>query len=321
MRHPSLRSYVRGRNSLIFAGRTAIVTGGGGALGSAYALELAKRGCQIVVNDLGGSLSGVANNSKSENPAARVVNEIMAKGGKAIVNYDNVLNAESIVDAAIKNFGSCDILINNAGILRDKSFAKMTKDDWDAVMDVHLEGTYSMCRAAWSSMKENNFGRIVNIGSGAGLYGNFGQANYSAAKMAIFGLTNTLAKEGARTNIMANCVVPVAESRMTETVLPPNLLSLLKPAHVVPIVTYLTHEDSNVNGSCYEVGGGWYSKVRFERSAGVCLGTEAQVCSAEDIEEHMAQIEDFSHDATYPSSLESLKNMIILNPVSRLTNV
>jgi NAD(P)-dependent dehydrogenase (short-subunit alcohol dehydrogenase family) len=311
--------FVRGRSSLIFAGRTAIVTGGGGALGSAYAIELAKRGCQVVVNDVGGSLTGVVDDS--ENPAARVVSHIVSNGGKAVVNYDSVLNAESIVETALKSFGSCDILINNAGILRDKSFAKMTKDDWDAVMGVHLEGTYSMCRAAWGHMQQKKFGRIINIGSGAGLYGNFGQANYSAAKMAIFGLSNTLAKEGASFNIMANCVVPVAESRMTETVLPPNLLSLLGPEHVVPIVTYLCHEDSTENGACYEVGGGWYSKVRFERSAGVRLGDESTVCSAEDIAASMQQIEDFSQGASYPSSLESLKNMAMLRSVSRLKDV
>lgn len=313
-------AWVRGKNSLIFVGRTAIVTGGGGSLGRAYALDLAKRGCAVVVNDVGGSLSGISD-SQSDNPAAAVVKEIVDKGGRAVVNYDSVLDSDRIVEMALKSFGSCDILINNAGILRDKSFIKMTKDDWDAVMAVHLEGTFSMCRAAWTVMTDNNYGRIINVGSGAGLYGNFGQANYSAAKMGIFGLTNTLSKEGARSNIKANCIVPVAQSRMTETVLPPALLTLLKPDHVVPIVTYLAHEESIGSGDCYEVGGGWYSKIRFERSAGVCLGSEEIACSAEDIAKNMEKIEDFSEGATYPTSLESLKNMAILNPVSRLENV
>lgn len=309
---------LRGSLSLLFLGKTAIVTGGGGALGRAYALELARRGCQVVVNDLGGSLSGDAASDAKENPAAAVVREIKANGGKAMVSYNSVLNADAIVAEALKSFGSCDIVINNAGILRDKSFSKMSEQDWDKVMDVHLKGTFSLCRAVWPAMQERQYGRIINIGSGAGLYGNFGQANYSAAKMGILGLTNSLAKEGARSNILANCVVPVAESRMTETVLPPSLLSLLKPEHVVPIVTFLAHESCTESGQCYEVGGGWYSKVRWQRSGGAELGSESQVCSAEDIKTHFPRLCSFDpnpNPSTYPTSLESLKTMSILNPV------
>ena len=201
------------------------------------------------------------------------------------------------------------MLINNAGILRDKSFTKMTHEEWHSVIDVHLNGTFSLCHAAWQHMVQNRYGRIVNIGSGAGLYGNFGQANYSAAKMGILGLTNTLAIEGEKYNILANCVVPVAASRMTETVLPASLLPLLDPQQVVPIVSYLASDACQQSGSCFEVGGGWFSQVRIQRSRGVHLaGT-----SAEDIARNIAAIGDFSVDATYPTSpADAIK--VIANP-------
>lgn len=286
---------------LLFSGRTAIITGAGGSLGRAYALELAKRGCQIVVNDIGGCLAGgVVDNSKTGNPATAVVQEIVSKGGKAIANYDDVLKAENIVQQALSAFGSCDILINNAGNLRDSAFSRMEKVDWDAVMGVHLDGTYAMCDAVWSSMQENKYGRIVNIGSGAGLYGNFGQANYSAAKMGIFGLSQTLAKEGERSNIMVNCVVPVAESRINP-VMNAEVKKLLNPHHVTPLVTYLAHDTSKTTGGCYEVGGGWYSKVRFQRSAGVSLAEDGQACTAEEIQSRLTDIDDFSDSRQPPS--------------------
>ena len=192
---------------------------------------------------------------------ASVVNEIIEKGGKAVANRNSVVDGGSIVEHALKEFGSCDILINNAGILRDKSFAKMTKSDWDEVLAVHLGGTFALCHAAWPVMLKQNYGRIINIGSASGLYGNFGQANYGAAKMAIFGLTNTLAKEGQKANIAVNCVVPVAASRMTEGLLPPAMFEMLDPKHIVPMVTYLAHESSDHSGECFEVGGGWFSQV------------------------------------------------------------
>jgi multifunctional beta-oxidation protein len=217
------------------------------------------------------------------------VKEIIDNGGKAVANYNNVVDGDKIVESAMKAFGRCDIVINNAGILRDKSFIKLTKEDWRSVMDVHLEGTFNMCHAAWPIMQQQKHGRIINVGSGAGLYGNFGQSSYSAAKMAILGLTNTLAIEGVilvmscnvamfnlfylhfihpptntqeKHDIRVNCVVPVAGSRMTETVLSPEMLKLLDPQHIVPIVAYLSHESTEATGSCFEVGGGWYSQVR-----------------------------------------------------------
>ena len=191
--------------------------------------------------------------------------------------------------------------------------AKITKDDWRAVLDVHLEGTFNLCHAAWPVMQQQKYGRIVNIGSGAGLYGNFGQSNYSSAKMGVWGLTNTLAVEGQKYNIQANCVVPVAGSRMTETVLPMELLQLLSPEHVSPIVAYLAHEDSTFTGQCFEVGGGWYSHVRLQRSAGVSLMDPAtqQPASIDDVARSMHLITDFS-SSTYPTSpADALRDMML----------
>lgn len=185
-------------SKLSFVGKTAIITGAGGALGRAYAFDLAKRGCSLLINDLGATLTGSVDSSQKQelSNAEKLVAEIKSQGGKAVFNSDTVAQGDKIVEAALKEFGRCDILINNAGNLRDKSFVKMTKEDWHSVIDVHLHGTFMLCHALWPHFQQQNFGRIVNIGSGAGLYGNFGQANYSSAKMGILGLTQTLAKEG-----------------------------------------------------------------------------------------------------------------------------
>ena len=213
---------------LAFTGKTAIVTGAGGGLGRAYARDLFRRGANVVVNDLGGTLDGQGTDKTA---AQKVVDEIIEGGGKAVANYDNVVDGSaSLVEEALKAFGQVDVLVNNAGILRDKSFHKALKKDWEAVIDVHLHGTANMCREVWPHMMEAKQGRIVNIGSGAGLYGNFGQTSYSAAKMGIVGLTNTLAVEGKKYNIGVNCVCPIAASRMTETVgIPKAIMSLLEP--------------------------------------------------------------------------------------------
>ena len=296
-------------SALTFAGRTVIVTGGGGALGRAYALEFAKRGANVVVNDLRGDLT----TSGAVSQAQKVVDEITSGGGKAIANYDNVVNSpRSIVDHALKIYKSCDVVVNNAGILRDKSFGKTLPADWQSVLDVHLHGTHGLCREAWSHMVEKKFGRIVNIGSGAGLYGNFGQASYSAAKMGIVGFTQTLAQEGAKHNILANVVVPIAESRMTATVLPSQMLALLAPEHIAPLVTYLSHDSCNISGKIFECGGGWYSQVRWQRSGGKALGRQGAPASAETIGRNMADIQDFSLDrASYPAAAaDALRDMI-----------
>jgi (3R)-3-hydroxyacyl-CoA dehydrogenase / 3a,7a,12a-trihydroxy-5b-cholest-24-enoyl-CoA hydratase / enoyl-CoA hydratase 2 len=294
------------KSLLLLKGRTAVITGAGGGLGRSYALELARRGANVIVNDL------------SNDATNAVVKEIRNNGGNAINNNYNVVNSpQDIINHAIDEYGSIDILINNAGILRDKSFLKSNSSDWHNVVDVHLNGTYGLCKEAWIHMIKNEYGRIVNIGSGAGLYGNFGQASYSASKMAIIGLTQTLAQEGSKYNIKANVVVPIAESRMTETVLPKEILSMLEPEHVAPFVSYLCHDDCNVNGNIYEIGGGWYSQVRWQRSAGIKLGKKGYPTNAESIKSAIHSIQDFEQQPTYPTNAaDALKNILAAEPVT-----
>jgi len=221
----------------------------------------------VVVNDLGGGTKG---DSKGTSEAAdNVVAEIKAMGSKAVANYDSVENGTAIVKTALDAFGKIDIVINNAGILRDVSFNRMSDRDWDLIFTVHVRGAYSVTKAAWAAMRDQGYGRIVMTTSAAGLYGNFGQANYAAAKLALVAFSNTLAKEGASKNIHCNCIAPIAGSRMTETVLPKELVEALKPEYVSPLVGWLCHEDCEETGGTFEVGAGWISKVRMERSEGV----------------------------------------------------
>jgi NAD(P)-dependent dehydrogenase (short-subunit alcohol dehydrogenase family) len=232
--------------TISFEGRVAIVTGAGGGLGRAYALELARRGARVVVNDLGGGRDG----SGSSDAAARVVEEIAAAGGTALANGASVTDAEQ-VDAMVAQtreaFGAVHILINNAGILRDRSFAKMTLDDWRAVIDVHLTGSAICTRAVWEGMREQAYGRILMTASSTGLYGNFGQANYGAAKLGLVGLAKTLALEGAKYNVRVNTIAPTAATRMTEDVFPADLLGLFKPELVAPAALFLVSEDAPTN--------------------------------------------------------------------------
>jgi NAD(P)-dependent dehydrogenase (short-subunit alcohol dehydrogenase family) len=201
-----------------------------------------------------------------------VVNEIKAAGGKAVANYDSVENGDRIIDTAIKAFGRIDILINNAGILRDVSFKNMKDEDWDLIFKVHVKGSYKCARAAWPYFRKQKYGRVINTASAAGLFGNFGQANYSAAKLGMVGFTETLAKEGIKYNIIANVIAPIAASRMTETIMPPDLLALMKPDWVVPLVAVLTHKsNTSETGAIFEVGGGHIAKLRWERSSGQLL--------------------------------------------------
>jgi len=250
---------------LRFDNRVAIVTGAGGGLGRSHALLLASRGAKVVVNDLGGSHSG---EGKSSSAADKVVEEIKAAGGTAVANYDSVTDGDKIVKTAIDAFGKLDILINNAGILRDVSFQKMSAQDWDLIYKVHVEGTFKVTHAAWNLMRDAGYGRIVNTSSAAGIYGNFGQANYSMAKLGIHGFTQTLALEGKKRNVIVNTIAPIAGSRMTETVLPKELLDALKPEFVSALVAKLVHEGTEDTGGLYEVGGGFFAKLRWERSTG-----------------------------------------------------
>jgi len=243
-----------------FDGKVAIITGAGGGLGRSHALELAKRGALIVVNDLGGSTDG---QGSSETAAEAVVNEIKAAGGEAVPNYDSVSTpegGEAIVQTAIDAYGKVDIVINNAGILRDKSFHNMTPDLLNPVLDVHLKGAFYVTRPAYVHMREQGYGRIISTASGAGIFGNFGQTNYGAAKMGLVGFTRVLAVEGAKNNIKANVIAPVAKTRMTEDLLG-ALADGLLPEYVTPIVAFLAHEDCPVSGEIYSVGGGHVSRV------------------------------------------------------------
>lgn len=197
-----------------------------------------------------------------------MVNEIKAAGGQAVANYDSVEFGDKIVKTAVDAFGKVDIVINNAGILRDVSFQKMSEQDWDLIQRVHMKGAFSVSRAAWNIMREQGYGRIVNTSSSSGIYGSFGQANYSAAKLGLHGLTMTLAKEGDKRNIRVNTIAPIAASRMTETVMPAEVLKNVDPKYVVPFVAYLCHENCQENGSLFEVAGGYVGKLRWQRSEG-----------------------------------------------------
>ena len=221
-----------------FENKTVVVTGAGNGLGKAYAMEFAKRGANVVVNDIGGSVDGAG----SENaPADIVVEEIKSNGGSAVANYDSVATKEggqSIIDTALNEFGSIHSVVNNAGILRDKSFAKMEEEDFNAIIDVHLKGTFFVCQPAFVQMKEQGFGRFVNVSSPSGLFGNFGQLNYGAAKMGIVGLTNVLAIEGMKYNIKANAIAPNAATRMTETLFGEDMSKMLTVDNITPLVVY-----------------------------------------------------------------------------------
>lgn len=294
--------------SLQFQDKVVIVTGAGGALGRAYALLFASRGASVVVNDLGVPMKGEA---ASAAPAQKVVDEIKAMGGKAVANYDSVEFGEKIVKTAIDTFGRVDIIINNAGILRDTSFHKMTKAQWDIIQKVHLTGAYSVTRAAWPYMRKQKYGRVIMTASAAGIYGNRGQANYSAAKLGLVGFGQTLAHEGGRYNIHCNTIAPLAGSRLTETVMPPDLTAALKPDYVAPVVAYLCHESCEENGSLFELGAGWVAKLRWERTQGVCFPLKDGV-KPEDVAGKWENICDFT-DATNPTSPQDAFGPIMEN--------
>lgn len=282
-----------------FDNKVAIVTGAGNGLGRVYAHYLAARGAKVVVNDLGGSVSGVAQ-AEQKRPADVVVEEIKKAGGQAVANYDSVEFGDKIVKTAVDAFGTVDIVINNAGILRDISFMKMTELDWDLIMKVHLKGAYSVTRAAWNIMREKGYGRIINTGSSAGIFGSFGQANYATAKLGLWGFTQSLAKEGEKRNIKVNCIAPLAGTRMTETVMPKEVVDALKPEFVAPFVAYLSHDQCADSGALYEVGAGYIAKQRWQRSEGFQFDVDN--LTLESIRDNWAKVNDFSKGATNPES-------------------
>jgi NAD(P)-dependent dehydrogenase (short-subunit alcohol dehydrogenase family) len=269
-----------------YDGKVAVITGAGGGLGRSHALELAKRGALVVVNDLGGSVDGQGG---SHTAAQQVVDEIKAAGGEAVANYDSVATAEggkAIIQTALDTFERIDIVINNAGILRDAAFKNMTPELLEPVIDVHLKGAFYVTQAAWQHMRDQNYGRIVNTSSAAGIFGNFGQTNYGAAKAGLVGFTRVLAVEGAKNNIKANAIAPVAKTRMTEELLG-AMADKLDPEFITPVVAWLAHEDVPVSGEVYSCGGGHVARI----FTGVTQGwTDTESLTVEDIRDHFDEI-------------------------------
>jgi len=278
------------RETIRFDDRVAIVTGAGAGLGRVYALELAKRGARVVVNDLGGAQDGTGSGTTASDS---VVAEIKDLGGEAVSSYDSVATPEggkNIVDTAIKTFGRVDILINNAGILRDKSLLKMEPELWKAVLEVHLNGTYNVTRPALANMRENAYGRIVFTTSAAGLYGNFGQTNYSAAKMGVIGFMNSAKLEAMKYNIKINTVAPVAATRMTENIMSSERLEMAKPEFVAPLVLYLCSEHLEDTGMIFNAGMGCFSRAAVLTGAVVKIGKKGEIPTPEVVAANMDRI-------------------------------
>ena len=274
-------------DQLGFDGKVAIITGAGGGLGRQHALMLAARGALVVVNDLGGAVDGTGADTTA---AQLVVDEIIAAGGEAVADTNSVATpegGEAIVKTAVDAFGRVDIVINNAGILRDKTFHNMDPDLMNPVFDVHLKGAFHVTKPAWIKMREQGYGRIVSTSSAAGLFGNFGQANYGAAKMGLVGFTRVLALEGAKYNIKANAIAPLAHTRMTEDLLG-ALADKLDPKYVAPLVTYLVHDSCEPTGRVFSVGGGRVAEVFIAETQ----GWASTSLSAEDVRDHWATITD-----------------------------
>jgi (3R)-3-hydroxyacyl-CoA dehydrogenase / 3a,7a,12a-trihydroxy-5b-cholest-24-enoyl-CoA hydratase / enoyl-CoA hydratase 2 len=291
-----------------FDGRVVIVTGAGNGLGRSYALAMGARGASVVVNDLGGSVFG---DGADKAAADVVVDQIKAAGGTAVANYDSVTDGDRIVQTAMDSFGKIDVVINNAGILRDKTFHKMTDQDWDLIYDVHVKGAYQVCHTAWPYMRDQNYGRIIFTASAAGIYGNFGQTNYSMAKLGLHGMSQTLALEGRSKNILVNTIAPIAGSRLTETVMPKEMVDALRPEFVMPLVLKLCDENSRETGGLYEVGAGFIAKLRWERSKGKSFSV-TDGFSPEDINAAWADITDFT-DTDHPATLAESNLAIIRN--------
>jgi NAD(P)-dependent dehydrogenase (short-subunit alcohol dehydrogenase family) len=287
-----------------FDNRVAIVTGAGGGLGRCHALELARRGARLVINDLGGAIDGSGSDAT---PAEKVVAEIEALGGEAVANGDSVATPEggaAIVAAAIDAFGRVDVVVNNAGILRDKTFHKMEPADVDAVIDVHLKGAFNVTRPAWVHMRDQGYGRIVMTASNAGVLGNFGQTNYGAAKMGLVGMANVLALEGAKYGIKVNVIAPVARTRMTEDLLGP-LAAKLNPEQISPVVAWLASEECPVSGEVYSCGGGVVARF----FVGLTTGYFNPALSVEDIRDHWDELRDQTGYDDFPDNSGEIRKL------------
>lgn len=279
--------------SLDFTDKVVIVTGAGGGLGKSHALDFARRGAKVVVNDLGGSVDGSAGTSEA---AQGVVDEILAAGGTAIANGSSVTDdagVANMINQTMDAFGRIDVLVNNAGVLRDKSFAKMEIDDFTFVVDVHLFGTLKPTKAVWPIMKEQGYGRIMVTSSSSGLYGNFGQANYGAAKMGVVGFINTLKLEGQKDNIHINALAPVAWTRMTSNLMPPEMEEMLKPEQVTPAVVFMCSENAPT-GKIICAGAGAFASAHIVETRGMYLGADP---SAEQVAENWEQISKIDDQA------------------------
>ncbi len=291
--------------SIRFDNRVAIITGAGGGLGKCYAIEYARRGAKVIVNDLGTSEHG---NGASAEAAQHVVELIKATGGEAVADFHNVADedgAAKIIGTALDTYGKVDIVINNAGILRDRSLGKMTAEDYDLVLKVHLYGSFYTSKAAFPHMKEHNYGRILMTTSVAGLYGNFGQANYSSAKLGVVGLMNVLKEEGKKYNICVNTIAPLANSRMGKGVLPPHILEKIKPEYVAPVAIYLCSDRCTESGHIISAGGGYYSGVQIVEGAGYCFDNRDKV-TPEMIEEKYAEITNMSSPGHYENAMDAV---------------
>jgi NAD(P)-dependent dehydrogenase (short-subunit alcohol dehydrogenase family) len=284
-----------------FDNRVAIVTGAGNGLGRAHALLLASRGAKVVVNDPGGARDGRGGDNAV---ADRVVAEIKAAGGQAVANYDSVAEqaaAANIVKTAMDAYGTVDIVVNNAGILRDKSFPNMSMDDFLFVLQVHLMGSVYVTHAAWPIMRAKAYGRVVLTSSSSGLYGNFGQTNYSAAKLALVGFMNTLRLEGQKYNIMVNSLAPVAGTRMTEDLMPKELIARMKPELVSPMVGYLCSEQCTRTGEIWAAGVGYFSRVEFREGPGVRIPGQPTI---DDVAANIDRIADLATNTAYRTANE-----------------
>jgi (3R)-3-hydroxyacyl-CoA dehydrogenase / 3a,7a,12a-trihydroxy-5b-cholest-24-enoyl-CoA hydratase / enoyl-CoA hydratase 2 len=295
-------------NELRYDGRVAIVTGAGQGLGRAHALLLASRGAKVVVNDLGGAATG---GGRSSEAADKVVAEIKAAGGEAVANHDSVEDGAKIVQSALDHFKRLDIVINNAGILRDTTFIKMTEQDWELIYRVHVLGAFRVTHAAWPHLRDAGYGRVLFTSSAAGLYGNFGQANYSMAKLGLVGFARTLALEGAKKNVFVNVIAPIAGSRLTETILPKEVTDALKPEYVSPLVAVLCHESCEENGGVFELGGGFMSKLRWQRTEGIRFKLGRNI-TPELVQGHWEQLTDFGK-ATFPTDVAAATQPVMEN--------
>ncbi len=293
--------------SIRFDGKVALVTGAGAGLGRAHALAFAARGAKVVINDFGGSRDG---SGSSTSAAQAVVDEIRKAGGSAIANGANVADAaqvQTMVEQAMAEFGRIDILVNNAGILRDKSFSKAQLEDFKLVLDVHLMGSINCSKAVWDIMRAQEYGRILMTTSAAGLYGNFGQANYGAAKMALVGFMNALSVEGRKNNIKVNTIAPVAATRMTEDVLPPEALARIQPERVTPGVLYLCSEEAPTK-VILSAGGGNFSCATVMETAPVHL-PDAEL-TPEGVAERFGQIADWNTVRQYAEVSQQVQQFL-----------